>query len=165
MQRDIVIGHKIIRVEQRTGSDRALWTINGDSSDVDAQKISINEISLLVDGRAYRCLFDRTPNEEAVVLNGKRYVFTVEDPRALKSRKQRGTGADGPLAIKSSMPGRVLRMLVAEGDEVSAGQGVMVVEAMKMQNEMKTTRGGRVRRIAVNEGETVNAGQLLAVIE
>ena len=161
MQRDIIVGDNTLRVE-RNGDQ---WTVNGEPFDVDAQQVSANEISLLVNGRPYLCLLDRTPNDEAVVLNGKRYAFTVEDPRALKSRRQRGAGADGPLSIKSSMPGRVLRMLVAEGDEVSAGQGVMVVEAMKMQNEMKTTRAGRVRRIAVQEGDTVNAGQLLAIIE
>lgn len=161
MQWDIVIGSKTLRVEQ---SDKR-WTVNGEQIDLDAQQISANEISLLASGRAYRCLLDRSPNEEAITLNGERYVFTVEDPRALKSRKQRGADADGPLPIKSSMPGRVLRMLVAEGDEVSTGQGILVVEAMKMQNEMKTTRAGRVQRIAVKDGETVNAGQLLAIIE
>ena len=63
------------------------------------------------------------------------------------------------------MPGKVIRVLAAPGDEVAAGQGIVVVEAMKMQNELKSTRKGKVLRIAVNEGATVGAGELLATIE
>jgi biotin carboxyl carrier protein len=63
------------------------------------------------------------------------------------------------------MPGKVVRILLGPGDEVAAGQGVVVVEAMKMQNEVKSTRPGRVSEIRVAEGETVNGNQILAVIE
>lgn len=161
MQRDILIGGKIFRID--ANADQI--TVDGKVVDVDYQQISANEISLLLDGRAYRCLLDRTPAGNAIVLAGKRYPFTVEDPRALKNRKARGAGADGPFKINSSMPGRILRVIVSEGDEVAPGQGLLVVEAMKMQNEMKTPRAGRVKRIAVREGDTVNAGQLLAIIE
>jgi biotin carboxyl carrier protein len=132
MQRDILIGGKTIRLE--LNGDRV--TVNGELLPVDYQLISANELSLIVDGRAYRCLLDRTATDEAIVLGGNRYPFIVEDPRALKSRKARGAGAGGPLQIKSSMPGRVLRVIVAESEEVSQGQGLLVVEAMKMQNEM-----------------------------
>jgi biotin carboxyl carrier protein len=159
MQRDILIDDKVMRLE--IDGDRA--TVNGESVAIDSQWVSATELSLIFDGRAYRCLLDRTA--EAVVILGKRYPFTVEDPRALRSRKARGAGAGGPLEIKSNMPGRVLRIITTEGDEVAQGQGLLVVEAMKMQNEMKTPRGGRVRRIAVKEGDTVSAGQLLAVVE
>ena len=161
MQRDILIGGKTIRLE--VNGDHV--TVGGNDLAVDYQLISANELSLIVEGRAYRCLLDRTATDEAIIVGGKRYPFAVEDPRALKSRKARGAGAEGPLQIKSSMPGRVLRVIVGEGEDVVPGQGLLVVEAMKMQNEMKTTRGGRVRRIAVKEGDTVNAGQLLAIID
>ncbi len=161
MQRDILINGKTLRVE----ISEDCVAVNGESVAIDSQMISANELSLIVDGRAYRCLLDRTPADEAVVILGKRYPFSVEDPRALKSRRARGAGAGGPLEIKSNMPGRVLRIIATEGDEVSQGQGLLVVEAMKMQNEMKTPRAGRVRCIAVEEGDTVNAGQLLAVVE
>jgi biotin carboxyl carrier protein len=161
MQRDIIINGKTIHVE--VSGDRV--TVNGEDVAIDSQLISPTELSLIFEGRAHRCLLDRTATDEAVVILGKRYPFTVEDPRALKSRKARGTAAGGPLDIKSNMPGRVLRIIASEGDDVSKGQGLLVVEAMKMQNEMKTPREGRVRRIAVKEGDTVNAGQLLAVVE
>jgi biotin carboxyl carrier protein len=161
MQRDILIDDKTMRLE--IDGDRA--TVNGESVAIDSQWVSPTELSLIFDGRAYRCLLDRTATAEAVVILGKRYPFTVEDPRALRSRKARGAGAGGPLEIKSNMPGRVLRIITREGDEVAQGQGLLVVEAMKMQNEMKTPRAGRVRRITVKEGDTVSAGQLLAVVE
>ncbi len=161
MQRDILIGDKKFRIDVTANQ----VTVDGVAVAIDYQQISANEISLLLDGRAYRCLLDRTPSGDAIVLAGKRYPFSAEDPRALKSRKARGADADGPLEIKSSMPGRILRVIATEGDEVTLGQGLLVVEAMKMQNEMKTPRAGRVKRIAVGEGDTVNAGQLLAIIE
>jgi biotin carboxyl carrier protein len=63
------------------------------------------------------------------------------------------------------MPGRIVRVLAVQGDEVEAGQGIVVVEAMKMQNEMKAPRAGRVTSIAVKVGDSVNAGALLATVE
>lgn len=161
MQRDILIGGRKFRID--ANADQV--TVDGEAVAVDYQQISANEMSLLFEGRAYRCLLDRTSVGDAIVLAGRRYPFTVEDPRALKNRRARGADADGPLEIKSSMPGRVLRVITSVGDEVTLGQGLLVVEAMKMQNEMKTPRAGRVKRIAVGEGDTVIAGQLLAIIE
>ena len=73
--------------------------------------------------------------------------------------------AEGRQHLTSPMPGKVVRVLLTAGDEVEAGQGVVVVEAMKMQNEIKSPKAGRVVEIRVNEGETVSANQVLAVVE
>jgi biotin carboxyl carrier protein len=88
----------------------------------------------------------------------------ITDPRRL-SRK--GAGAHGPERenVIAAMPGKIVRVLVKAGESVAAGQGILVVEAMKMQNEMKTRRGGQVVAVAVREGETVAAGAVLATIE
>ncbi len=74
-------------------------------------------------------------------------------------------GEGGPRAVRAPMPGRVVRVLAAEGDEVAEQQGVVVLEAMKMQNEMRSPKAGRIRRVAVQVGDTVAAGDLLALVE
>jgi biotin carboxyl carrier protein len=118
-------------------------------------------MSLVIDGRQYRCILDG----DAVIIDGQRYSFEVDDPRSLAGRR-RGTGSpSGPRAVKSPMPGRVIRVLVAAGDLVEEHQGVVVIEAMKMQNELKSPKTGRVARIAVGSGDTVGAGETLAIIE
>ncbi|MCV4615428.1 acetyl-CoA carboxylase biotin carboxyl carrier protein subunit, partial [Escherichia coli] len=72
---------------------------------------------------------------------------------------------DGSVELRAMMPGKVVRILNAEGSQVSKGDGILVVEAMKMQNEIKSPRDGKVAKIAASEGATVAAGELLAVIE
>ncbi|MEZ5425982.1 MAG: biotin/lipoyl-containing protein [Pyrinomonadaceae bacterium] len=89
----------------------------------------------------------------------------ITDPKKLRGSSASEAGADGVAEIKTAMPGKLVRILVAEGSEVAAGEGVLVVEAMKMQNEMKSPKNGIVREIRFREGETVNAGQVLAIIE
>jgi biotin carboxyl carrier protein len=89
-----------------------------------------------------------------VVVNGRRSVHAEAD----------GHG-QGLISIAAPMPGRVVRVLVAPGDEVAARQGVVVVEAMKMENELRAPRAGRVREVSVAAGTPVEAGRILAVIE
>jgi biotin carboxyl carrier protein len=99
------------------------------------------------------------------VIGGQRFAFEVEDPRSLQGRRSAGGGATGPRALKAPMPGRVVRVLVGAGDEVLEGQAIMVIEAMKMQNELKSPKVGRVVRVASAVGDTVGAGDVLAVVE
>jgi biotin carboxyl carrier protein len=82
------------------------------------------------------------------------------------ARRARAAGADeGPRAVRAPMPGRVVRVLVAPGDDVEEQQGVVVIEAMKMQNELKAPKAGRISRVAVRIGDAVAAGALLALVE
>ncbi|HZS38549.1 MAG TPA: biotin/lipoyl-containing protein, partial [Polyangia bacterium] len=73
--------------------------------------------------------------------------------------------ASGPLSVKSPMPGKVVKVLVRAGDDVKAGQGIVVVEAMKMENELKAPRDGKIKEVQVQEGQAVEAGQTLATLE
>jgi biotin carboxyl carrier protein len=120
--------------------------------------------SVLMDGRSYEARVEETPNGLVVVIDGFRFEIEARDPRRF-SRRSRGHRGEGPEKIAAPMPGKVVRVLVAAGDEVQAGQGIVVVEAMKMQNEMKAPRAGRVAAISAREGETVTAGQTLVTIE
>jgi biotin carboxyl carrier protein len=99
-----------------------------------------------------------------VSIAGETFVFEVDDPRRWKGTSQ-GGGTQGRTSLTAAMPGKIVRVLVAVGEEVRAGQGIMVVEAMKMQNELKSSRDGRVTSIEVRENESVNAGAVLANIE
>ncbi len=116
--------------------------------------------SVILDG----CSYEVEVTGSEVEIGGARLQIEVEDPRkwnpAASSRKRTGLEA-----IKAPMPGKVVRILVAEGDEVAAGQGLVVLEAMKMQNEIKAPRAGRVAAIAVKEHEAVNASSVLLTIE
>jgi len=119
--------------------------------------------SVLLDGRSYDAYVEETPNGLVVVIDGYHFEIEVRDPRRW-SRKTGGRGGEGIQTIVSPMPGKVVRVLVAQGDAVEAGQGLVVVEAMKMQNEMKAPRAGKVLTLSAKEGATVTAGEVLVTI-
>jgi biotin carboxyl carrier protein len=116
--------------------------------------------SVLLDGRSYHA---RIENGE-VFVNGYRITVDVHDPRAWSRGASAGAG-EGVQLITSPMPGKVVRVLVAPGDPVQAGQGLVVVEAMKMQNEMRAPRAGKALTVSAKEGATVNAGETLVTLE
>jgi biotin carboxyl carrier protein len=120
----------------------------------DALEVEPGVWSVLIEGRSYEV---RLVGDE--ILIGP-YRTQVE-------RWRRGGGAaglQGRAVILAPMPGKIVRVLVGVGDEVTAGQGIVIVEAMKMQNEMKALRAGRVTSVTCVAGDTVNAGAVLAEI-
>jgi biotin carboxyl carrier protein len=116
--------------------------------------------SVLVDGASYEVRV----NDDRITIGEHRFHFAIDDPRQWK-RSGGAAGAHGRASIVAPMPGKVVRVLVAIDDSVVSGQGIVVVEAMKMQNELKAPRDGRVTAILVAEHDGVNAGAVLAVIE
>jgi biotin carboxyl carrier protein len=140
--------------------------VDGRAMRVDARMVAPGVMSLVLEGgRQVRCVLDVSPEGEAVIVDGRRMEFAVSDPRSLRAGRGAGAGTDGPRAVKAPMPGRVVRVLVAVGDEVATQQGLVVIEAMKMQNELKSPKAGRVVRLGAGVGETVQAGEVLAVVE
>jgi biotin carboxyl carrier protein len=127
--------------------------------------VLLGETEGALGGRQLRCVLDPSSEGDAVIVDGQRMSFVVADPRSLQSRRGAGAGTDGPRAVKAPMPGRVVRVLVALGDEVAAQQGLVVIEAMKMQNELKSPKVGRVARVAVEVGAAVQSGDVLVVVE
>jgi len=120
--------------------------------------------SVLLEGRSLEVRTIVTPNGLQVHVGGRQSTVEVRDPRNA-SRHSRAAAGTGRQNISTPMPGKVVRLLVSEGDAVDAGQGLVVVEAMKMQNEMKASRAGRVVEVRVRDGETVGAGDTLVVLE
>jgi len=119
-----------------------------------------------INNHIYRCSMEKLPGggTEAIV-NGHRIPVSVRDKKRLRGGPGGGAGASGKATLTSPMPGKIVKVLLNTGDEVAANQGVLVVEAMKMQNEVQSPKSGRLVEIRVSEGQTVNAGEILAVIE
>ena len=111
-----------------------------------------------------------SPNDKpgepfAVTVGNQNFEIKIYDPKRLRGSNGAGVEADGASEIKTAMPGKLVRILVEAGAEIKKGDGVLIVEAMKMQNEMKSPKDGIVKEIRFAEGATVNAGDVLAVIE
>jgi biotin carboxyl carrier protein len=117
--------------------------------------------SILLDGRSYTATL---LGRGEVSVNGRVFPVEVFDPRSMRGRKAAGV-TEGRQTVAAPMPGRVIRVLVEAGQEVEAGQGLIVVEAMKMQNEMKSPKAGRVAEVRTKDGATVLVGDTLIVIE
>jgi len=150
---------------------KASLEINGRTCEIDldhsAAQIAAVEpgvYSVLFDGRSYEARIEQSNGLTVVLIDGHRFEVEIHDPRRW-SRQTGPRGAQGRLHVSAPMPGKIVRLLVAEGDTVTAGQGLLVVEAMKMQNEMKAPKDGRVVSLAAREGATVAAGDVLAAIE
>jgi biotin carboxyl carrier protein len=139
--------------------------VDGMALPVEWRMLRPGVLSLVMEGRAFRVVLDEDPNETAVLIGGERILYQVNDPRSLRARRAHSSGADGPRPIKASMPGRVVRVLAEAGDAIAAQQGIVVIEAMKMQNELKSPKDGKVAEIRVKPGDTVSAGDVLAVVE
>jgi biotin carboxyl carrier protein len=124
---------------------------------------------LLIEGtEVHNCQVARSaevPGLFTVNLRGATYEVKITDPKRLRSGQSGGSHDHGAAQLLATMPGKVVRVLVELGAQVVAGAGIVVVEAMKMQNEMKTPKAGTVTKLSATVGETVNAGDVLAVIE
>jgi len=122
-------------------------------------------LSILVDGKSYEVKQQITSVETSIVIGQERFSAVVRDPRSLASRRRAADDGHGVRKITAPMPGKVVRIAAPAGTEVESGQAVLVIEAMKMQNELKSPKKGTVKKIIVSEGEAVEAGQVLAEVE
>ena len=143
------------------------YTLEGTESA--SGKVSVAEIrpgvfSLLLDGKSLTAYTAMTDAGLEVWTGTQRHLLSIADARDKSPRSKKAVAA-GPLEIKAQMPGKVVKLLIASGESVRAGQGVIVVEAMKMQNEMKSPKDGVISHIRVQEGATVAAGETMMVIE
>ena len=130
----------------------------------DAREVEPGVYSILIGGHSYEVKIEPGENCCYAAVNGRRYQVEVRDPRRL-ARTRGAPEAVGRQKVPSPMPGKVVRVLVAEGDNVAAGQGLVVVEAMKMQNEIRSPKPGRVVLLRVTEGAAVTGGETLAEVE
>jgi biotin carboxyl carrier protein len=158
-------------VEVEREGDKLSVALNGKLRQIDLAEGDQGLISLLVDGQAHACDFDTRKGNQVRVYVGQS-VFEVELETELDSERRArrqlaggGSGAAGPQVIVAPMPGKVVRLLVKVGQPVKAGDGLVVIEAMKMENELRSARAGTVKEISVAEGAAVEGGARLCVVE
>ena len=165
MRCDVTIDGRSFQLE--LGQVNGHWQCRLDGRDVqmDAVLAQPDVLSLLIDGRAYEIKRERSGSGGDLWLGGVRYSVELRDPRSLRSRRSSLGASAGPMEVVAPMPGKVVRVLLCEKALVEAGQGVVVVEAMKMQNEIKSPKKGILQKLLAAEGSNVNAGDVLAIVE
>jgi biotin carboxyl carrier protein len=154
-----------LNLDLERGAGRWRCLVDGREVQVDAVLAQPDVLSVLIEGRAYQIRRERLASDSRIWVGDRSYAAEVSDPRSLRNRKARADPGKGPRPLVAPMPGKVVRFLVGENSPVEAGQGVVVVEAMKMQNEIKSPKKGTVLKLAVAEGAAVNAGDVLAIVE
>ena len=162
---EVTIAEKTYRVElQRVGAG---WEckLDGRELPLDVTSAQNGVLSLLLNGKSYEVKQETAGSETNIVVGQERFSVALRDPRSFRSRRGAGSGEQGVKKITAPMPGKVVRLLAAEGTAVEVGQSVIVIEAMKMQNELKAPKSGVMKKINVAEGAAVEAGQTLAEVE
>lgn len=154
----------ILDVDER-GVAHYKVVLDGKEISVDAHKVETNTWSIIVDGKVYEVDLEVKDGEFEILIKGDSYSMRVlnEQKRALSRVADSAEG--GKQVITSPMPGKVVRILVEEGEEVDSQQGVIVIEAMKMENEFKSKSPGKVKEIFISEGDIVEGGDKLLLIE
>ena len=140
--------------------------VNGETRTVDFLSISPSLYSMLMDQRAYEVVIDEIDDEVQVLMRGRKYSGEVLDERAQLLASGRGgiEVGTGELQIKSPMPGLIVAVPVAEGQTVQQGETLLVLESMKMQNELKAPRDGVINRVWVQPGQSVEQGKPLLAL-
>jgi biotin carboxyl carrier protein len=164
MTYEISIDGKNYRLELSQTEGRWTCRLDGREIEVDAVLARPDVISLRLGNKAYEVKCERVGSDLHLWVGSVRYQAEVRDPRSLRSRA-RAIDDHGARKLTAPMPGKVVRILLREGAEVEAGTGILVVEAMKMQNEVKSPKKGRIQKIVVSEGAAVNAGDVLGIVE
>jgi len=162
---EVTIAEKTYRVELvRTGEQ---WSCKLDGREFPLDVVSLQDgvLSLLWAGKSYEVKQENVGAETNVVVGHERFSPSVRDPRSFRSRQRAGASEHGVKKVTAPMPGKVVRLLAGVGVQVEAGQSIIVIEAMKMQNELKAPKTGVVKKINVAEGAAVEAGQSLAEVE
>ena len=154
-----------ITLEAGEGDGHFRAILDSRAFDLEACTVQPGVLSLVIGNRAYRCVVHQGVEGSAIQIGNHRVEYRVEDPRSLTTRRAHGSSTGGIQIMKAPMPGRIVRLLVEHGETVVAHQGILVIEAMKMQNALKSSRAGKVVRIRVEPGAAVAAGEVLAEIE
>ncbi|HUI74989.1 MAG TPA: biotin/lipoyl-containing protein [Candidatus Acidoferrum sp.] len=166
MKLEIHISGKTRLVELSRENGRLRISLDGISLDADAVEVVPNTYSILLAGESHEVQIAPLPGGRIKLHTGlAEFVAEIADPRSWRGRKHGALEAEGRQPIVAPMPGKVIRLLVKEGDPVETAQGLVVVEAMKMQNEVRSPKNGKVERLLAKEGQAVNAGEILGWVE
>jgi len=161
-----VDGESYVLALERDGSEARYQLTGGVEATGAAEVVEVmpGVFSILLQGRSVEVRVERAADGLEAWAGGERHMVVVADARDRATRTNK-TGAMGPVELRAQMPGKVVSLLVEVGSTVEAGSGLIVVEAMKMQNEVKSPKHGVVSKIHAREGMTVAAGEALLVVE
>src|SRR3954447_19573254 len=162
---EVSVDGKPHRLEWDRAEGRWKCTLDSKPVMIDAVLTRPDVLSVLIEGKAFEIKRERTAADLHLWVGSARFEVELRDPRSLRERRGAGIGDQGARKLLAPMPGKVVRVLAAEKSTVEAGQGVIVVEAMKMQNEIKSPKKGTVQKVLAAEGTAVNAGDVLAIVE
>ncbi len=168
MKLNAQISDEKFEVEVKTRDGRVFAKVDGRRYELEASNPEPNIYLLKHNGKIYEVFVspeDGNNGASTIRVGTQEFVIDLTDPKRLRGTGSDDVAADGVVEIKTAMPGKVVRILLGENSEVSAGEGVVIVEAMKMQNEMKSPKDGVIKEVKFSEGDTVNAGDVLVVIE
>ncbi len=166
MKYEIHISGKSRTVELTRDGARWQISLDGAATDADAIEIAPGIFSVLLNGQSHEIRVAPNSDGSLTIQDGpNEFKAEVADPRSWRGRKHGAVEAEGRQKIVAPMPGKVIRLLVKPGEKVEAGQGLLVVEAMKMQNEVKSHKTGTVEKLLAKESQPVNAGDILAWID
>ena len=166
MKYEIVINGKQRSVEftSRTNEEpRVQFIVDGRLVEADAIRISRGAYSILMAGQSVEVTSEESSDGLHVCTDGREFHIKIFDPRSWRRGRGGGIELEGRQHLVAPMPGKIVRVLVAAGQQVNAGEGLLVIEAMKMQNEIRSPKSGTVEKLA-REGQTVNAGEILAIV-
>lgn len=158
---EIAIESKTHRLELKRTEKGWLCRLDGSAIDIDCVPVGPDVLSMVLDGKSYQ--IRRDGNQ--IFVGNHAYTVSVADPRSWRGRRDSAAAESGPRKLTASMPGKVVRLLAREGDPIEQDQGVVVIEAMKMQNEIRSPKQGRLQKLLVREGMNVSAGETLALVE
>ena len=156
------VGGRTIRVEVRGKDGRYAVTLDDRALEVDCEESPDGFVSLLIDGRSHEAALERRPGGYTVGLRGGTVTVDLAPPSSVGAPL--GSAAVAA-RLTAPMPGRVIRVLVEPGQAVERADGLVVMEAMKMEIELRSPRAGRVTEVHAREGQAVEAGALLVVVE
>lgn len=139
--------------------------IDGKERIVDGRQLSAHMYSLLVEDQSFTIDVTEKDDQYTVSCEGKTFQFSLLDERRALRPGEGGSSGVGDTEVRSLMPGKIVEILVSVGDEVEQDQGVLIMEAMKMENEVRASTTGTVKAILVAEGQAVEAGELLLELE
>jgi len=160
------IGDREIKVTvEEVGVARYMVTADGKEYLVDAHQVQDSVWSILYGTESFEVDVQGRDDDYEVLIEGDCHKFSLMNEQRRALIRAGGKGAAGKAMVTSPMPGKVVKLLVAEGEEVQTDQGVIVVEAMKMENELKSAITGKVKEIFVQEGEVVESGAKLLLME